>query len=187
MRHVRLVDQGASLSHRRSLVALALMAICGCHNAAAEYDQLQKSRQTAKESLLAQGAQVSVVALPVLGGEAFSVDLSSTKAITDETFELLRQLGGGDKAILEMNLKGTTIKDEQIVQLNDRAVSGAVMKLNLSGTAISDKGLGAITNMPVLQELEVSNTKVTSEGINALLKVRAESPDIQSKKPKIRH
>jgi hypothetical protein len=170
---------------RRLIVAVGLTAICGCGGADAEYENLHKSRTTAQDALTAQGAQISVERTPVVKTQAFVVDLSRVKNISDETFALLKQLQMG-KAVLGINLSGTTISDEQMAKLNDKDVSGLLLRLNLSDTAISDKGLAEIRNMPALMELTLTNTKVTPEGVKAFLKSRAENPEIQAKKTKVK-
>ncbi|MGQ0635943.1 MAG: hypothetical protein ACT4QC_15125 [Planctomycetaceae bacterium] len=71
-------------------------------------------------------------------------------------------------------------------RLNEKEVSSAVTKLSLRNTGISDQGLAALKNMTSLLELDLENTKVTTEGVQAFLEARADNPEIQSKKPRIK-
>ncbi|MGQ0636208.1 MAG: hypothetical protein ACT4QC_16465 [Planctomycetaceae bacterium] len=170
----------------RIVVVVLLVAVCGCGNPEeAGYDALIKSRGSAQDALTSQGAKIATQRMPVVRTEAFMVDLSGVKSITDETFALLKQMQNG-VVVLELNLAGTDIADDQIARLNVKEVSGGLLKLNLSHTKISDKGLAEITNMPALMELDLTDTNVSPEGVIAFRKSRAEDTDVRAKKPKIR-
>ncbi|MGQ0636210.1 MAG: hypothetical protein ACT4QC_16475 [Planctomycetaceae bacterium] len=184
MRVTRNSSQRRSIPVRCLLVAVALWAIYGCDSATSEYENREQSRASAQDALKAQGARISLERIPLVKAQAYVVDLSGVEHVTDETFAMLQQLQTG-KAVLELNLSGTGITDEQIPKLNDKEVSGPLMRLKLRDTMISDKGLGEITGMPALIELDLKNTKVTAEGVKAFQKARAEDPSIQAKKPKI--
>ncbi|MGQ0637239.1 MAG: hypothetical protein ACT4QC_21735 [Planctomycetaceae bacterium] len=177
-------------SVRRLIVFIFVAALCGCDGPDERVVETAREaaavRQSAEDALKAQGARVTSERLPVVGIYASVVDLSGVKDITDETLTQLRQMQTADRPTSKINLSGTNISDEQLAQLSDKYLSGGVTKLDLRNTAISDAGLQAIAGMISLTDLDVTNTKVTAEGIQTFLKARADNPEVQSKKPKVR-
>ncbi|MGQ0637678.1 MAG: hypothetical protein ACT4QC_24130 [Planctomycetaceae bacterium] len=174
----------------RLLVALCLAVLSGCDFSGQKVvegaRQADAIRQSAEEALTARGAKVTLENLAALGMYVSAVDLSGVHDITDETFTLLKQMGPGWRPIMKINLSGTNITDEQMAKLDETELSQGVTKLTLRNTGISDKGLRDLKNMPSLMELDLTNTKVTAEGVQAFLKLRTDNPEIRSKKPKIK-
>jgi hypothetical protein len=165
-------------------VMLGAVAVCGCRSPIVEYETEIKHQASLRDGLKAQGAVLSTKTIPFLG-EAFIVDLRGVK---DFTNEMIKSLKESRMVIIELDLSGTNVTDEQLAGLNDRELTGGVGNLNLSNTVISDDGLAKITNLNVLSELNLTKTKVTSGGIEAFYKARAENSAIAAryKKPKIK-
>ncbi|MGQ0637620.1 MAG: hypothetical protein ACT4QC_23685 [Planctomycetaceae bacterium] len=178
----------------RLIVPVLLVAFSGCSDPGASIVEdgrkNQVIRQSAEDTLTAQGAKISLEQLPYLGGEGIVVDLSGVPNITDETLALLKQVQtgatGAMKWLTRINLNGTNVTDEQIANLNDTELAAMLMQLNLRNTAISDKGLQELTNLRSLNELDLTNTKVTPEGVQAFLKVLANNSDKSRRLPKIK-
>ncbi|MGQ0637244.1 MAG: hypothetical protein ACT4QC_21760 [Planctomycetaceae bacterium] len=172
------------------VMAACLAAPCGCDSSGestvAAARDAGANRQSAEDALKAQGAKVTVENVPAIGMYFSVVDLSGVQGITDETFVLLKQMNTTWMPILKINLSGTNIIDEQMAKLDADELSRGVTHLNLRNTAISDNGLREIRHIPSLIDLDLTNTKVTAEGVQAFLKARADNPEVQSKKPRIR-
>ncbi|MGQ0636477.1 MAG: hypothetical protein ACT4QC_17835 [Planctomycetaceae bacterium] len=168
------------VKRERALYLLFMMAtglaLCGC-GSQGEVQGVIQSRTSARDALKTQGAKFTEKNLPLIG-QTFAVDLSGLTGVTDETFVLLKQTG---MPVIDLNLSHTSVRDEQLAQL-----APGLTRLNLSDTEISDKGLEHLTHMGLLGELDLTNTKVTAEGVNTFLKARADIPEVQAKRPKIK-
>ncbi|MGQ0636284.1 MAG: hypothetical protein ACT4QC_16845 [Planctomycetaceae bacterium] len=169
---------------KRLLGAIGLAALCGCGGVEGDYKTIVETRQNARGTLEAQGAKISSRNLPVIGA-AFVVDLSGSTSISDTTFTSLKEMGKGN-VVAELNLSRTNVSDKHLALLNDKDLSGGLVKLDLSDTEITDKGLEQITMMLFLGELNLTNTKVTADGVRAFLKTRAENAEVKIREPKIK-
>ncbi|MGQ0637016.1 MAG: hypothetical protein ACT4QC_20595 [Planctomycetaceae bacterium] len=177
---------------RLMLATMVLAALTGCDASGQKVVEAERdaaaNRKNAQDALTDQGAKLQFTE----SGNAFGirscvVDLTGVQGITDETIALLGQLPGGvlgPTVVAGIDLSGTSITDEQLGRLSEKLPG--LMKLNLRNTAISDAGLQRIAGLTSLNELDLTNTKVTAGGVEAFLKSRADNPDVKAKKPKIK-
>ena len=94
------------------------------------------------------------------GAEAYAVDLSGAK-ITDKLLSQVTTLG----TIAELNLSGSTLSDSHAETLEKLGLCNNAAKLNFSNTALSDAGLAKLKFIHFLQEMDLTGTKVTPEGV----------------------
>lgn len=157
---------------RGSSAAVVLLLFSGCGpdpNGPGSYQDVVNSLAKAEESLKSQAVKAERKDYPPYGS-AWVVDLSG-KPLTPEIWTALRGLG----YISELNLSGTTFGDADVPTINE--LSGFLINLNASGTALTDQGLAQL-DAPHLRQLDVTNTKVTAEGVSSFQKARKENPKI---------
>ncbi|MEK6259440.1 MAG: hypothetical protein AABP62_12555 [Planctomycetota bacterium] len=128
---------------------------------------VMQAEKGAEEKLTASGAKLERKQYPQ--GGAWAVDLSG-KEINDETLAALKGLDH----VTELNLSGTTVSDAHVRYVNE---VGPLLILNLSKTAVTDAALAQL-EAGNLTQLDVTNTKVTAEGVSQFLKKRAEDSRI---------
>ncbi|MGQ0637727.1 MAG: hypothetical protein ACT4QC_24380 [Planctomycetaceae bacterium] len=141
-----------------------------------------QTRTGAAESLKEQGAKITSKKLPHIG-TVHQIDLSGSKAISDKTFELIRTSG---MIVMELNLSDTNVTDDQLALLSGKELSGGLARLNLSNTEISDKGIEHLAALGFLGDLNLTNSKVTADGVKSFLKAREGNTLIAVKKTKVR-
>lgn len=142
-------------------VLFSNLLIAGCGDGLSEYQRDQLKMQGGQDRLTAQGAKVEMKRYPQ--GDAWVVDLSG-QTLTSETFADLATL----RRVVELDLSGTNFHDDFIPLINDTMVRDFLLKLNLSDTAVTDRGLEGFTNTYLLNNLNVSNTQVTKDGVSSL-------------------
>lgn len=153
-------------------VWILLLACGGCGpdpNGPGSFQAVANAQADAEGTLKTQGASLERKDYPPYGS-AWVVDLSG-KPLTPETWAALK----GVDHVSELNLSGTTFGDADVPKLNE--LSGFLINLNASGTALTDQGLAQL-DAPHLRQLDVSNTKVTAEGVSSFQKARKENPNI---------
>lgn len=165
-----LVNSDFRLLSKCSIVALLLFCGCGPDpNGPGSYQAVMNAQTEVQEHLKSQGVEFEQKQYPPYGS-AWVVDLSG-KPLTPELWTALKGLG----TISELNLSGTTFGDADVPTLNE--LSGFLINLNASGTALTDQGLAQL-DAPHLRQLDVSNTKVTAEGVSSFQKARKQNPKI---------
>ncbi|PQO45897.1 hypothetical protein [Blastopirellula marina] len=143
------------------VILLCNLLIAGCSDGLSEYQRDQLKMQAGQDSLAAIGAKVEMKRFPQ--GDAWAVDLSG-KTISSETFADLATL----RRVVELDLSGTNFNDDFVPLINDTMVRDFLLKLNLSDTAVTDRGLEGLTETYLLNNLNVSNTQVTKNGVTSL-------------------
>ena len=91
------------------------------------------------------------------------VDLSGIRPLPPHLLNL--------KEVTDLNLADSAVSAKSIRELPDNAQSVTI--LNLSGTVVTDAELGVLASMDSLQELDVTRTQVTPDGI---ARFKAERP-----------
>lgn len=157
--------QTATTSFVLGCLLAVMMTLCGCDTGPApgSYEALQQQREDAETTLSEQGAKLEKKAYPV--GEGWVVDLSGQQ-LDDQTFEALQELG----KIAELNLSATNLSDAHAPHLAE--ISDVLLKIDLSDTDVGDAALTAIGKSLFLSEVNVTDTRVTEEGVAELQKTR---------------
>lgn len=160
---------------------LLVLASAGCGSGGPSYYEKQKAIHDSSIDLLKdRGAKFTAKRYPE--GTAWLIDLQGL-TITEEMLEQLKKVG----YITEINLSKSTLTDEHLAAINNRAISGFLLKLDLSKTAITDAGLDHLKDLGLLSTLILTDTKVTADGVARFKKKRAEDQRIAPafKTPKI--
>ena len=92
--------------------------------------------------------------------------------VTDATFDQLGALG----RVAELDLSRSNITDAQMTRLAQ--VAGICFKLDLSQTAITDTGLAALADLPMLMDLNLKGTKVSSAAATQFQATRKTNPKV---------
>jgi hypothetical protein len=165
---------GAAAAARKGVVlSLALLLAAGCtRRDRTDYNEQEQQKQQ-QAAAAAEDAGIKAVRKQYPQGQAWAVNLRG-KQITDATFDRLKQLDH----ITELDLSRTNVGDAQMAQVNE--VGGLLLKLDLGNTAVTDAGLGQLTNLLVLGDLNLAGTKVTAAGVAAFKKSRANDPRIKN-------
>ncbi len=155
------MHRGSSIHLLAFTNLLILVFMSGCGDGMSDYERDQAKIHSSKDNLVAAGAKVEMKRFPQ--GDAWIVDLSG-HTLTDETFEQLAALGH----LVELDISDTNLTDQNMSTINATSIRDYLMKLNISNTDVSDAGLAALTETYLLNELTVSKTQITDEGIKQL-------------------
>ncbi len=111
------------------------------------------------KSTFTDAGLVSLVALPAL----HNLSILNCPGITDQGFSALR----GSKSLTDLRADGTAFGDSAAAAVADLK---NIINLSLKNTQLTDAGLARLTVLTKLGDLQVSDTKVTEEGIAAFQK-----------------
>jgi hypothetical protein len=156
------------------LLVLAVLG-CGPKDGLSDYERAQKKTDSAEETIRNIGGEVSRGRY--YGYEGIAVKLKGAQ-VTDSLFRSLKTLAH----VAELDLSRSSITDDQLARLNEEGVGTLIVKLDLSHTAVTDAGLEKLTDLRVLQNLNVVGTKVTAAGAERFKQQRAADPKNRIKK-----
>ena len=164
-------------------IALCMAPGCSRYSAVSEYEQLQQSKKSFGELVVAAGGKAEEKQFAVAGasGKAWVVNLAGGK-ITDELVEELGKL----TYVAELNLSKSNVTDAQLLKLDELRVCKTVMNLDLGDTAVSDASFANLKNLHCLAKANLKGTKVTKKGIEDFRKAYLAHPNTVAffKKPK---
>jgi hypothetical protein len=166
------------LATSRGPVALFfVLAVLGCgpKDGLSNYERVQQKKDSAEETIRKMGGEVTHGRY--FQWEGIAVKLKGAQ-ITDDTFRCLKTLAH----VAELDLSKSSITDDQLARLNEQDVGTLILKLDLSHTAVTDAGLENLTDLYVLQNLNVVGTKVTAAGAERFKQQRAANPKNRIKK-----
>jgi hypothetical protein len=161
------------------LAVVFLAALSGCKRETISLAEREKMQETDfVSSLQKQGGTVKEKDYPPYG-TGYVVNLSGAR-LTDDTFKDLKGL----KRLADLDLSKSSIRDDQMEQLNE--VANLLVNLNLSDTAVTDAGLAKLTHTYVLFNLNLVGTKATPAGVAHFQKLRLDSPYTKVKKTNVK-
>jgi hypothetical protein len=161
---------------------LFLPFLAGCTvDGQSDYERWKEPQREAAAALRQAGAAVTEVRSSPL--DSWTVEFPRAQ-VTDELLDCLKKL----QRITKLDLSYSTITDAQVARLNEVEIGGLLGHLDLSHTAVTDRGLEKLTNLKLLQNLNLTGTKVTAGGVEGFKKNRGNDPKIlpKFKTPEIR-
>jgi hypothetical protein len=150
---------------------VSLTGCSGCSlggSGVSDYEKMVLDRKSAADALVAKGAKVELKKYPQ--GEANSINLAGA-TIDDEILDLIEAA----TPVSELLLSGSTVSDAHAARINSDKIGSYLLILDLSKTAFSDTGLAELKNLPLLMELNVTGSKVTSAAATNYKKTRSTS------------
>jgi len=136
-----------------------------------EFNRVAPEETAAQSWLHAKGACVTKGGGGRFGLHIVGVDLSNSTMADRDLSELSQQLAGL-RHLRTLELAGTCISDEGMKYLS---VLQSLQYLDLSRTAVTAAGLAQVTEsggLPNVEQLDLSYTKVTHEGVRRLVNPR---------------
>jgi hypothetical protein len=157
-------------------VALSVMTGCGKdESGVGGHERAIEMKAKAASSLEELGGKIVEKHYPQMPDKkAWAINLTG-KQISADTLNQIGRLG----YVTELNLSKTNLSDAEMKLVSN--ISGVCMNLDLSNTEISDTGLAELKNLILLKELNLSGTKCTAAGVDALKKRLAENPNAKFK------
>ena len=151
---------------------LCASALSGCSglfgSGESEYRQLQNQRKGMAEVIQEAGGSAILEAHTLHGFKAhgWMVDLSGAE-MTDDIVETVLEMAR-HKPVLQLNLSGSTVTNEQLAQFDEGKVLQKVVILDLSDTAITDAGLDGLSNHYIIGELNLKGSQATAAAAERL-------------------
>jgi len=131
------------------------------------------------EALKGYGAKLKEV--QYVQGKAYVVNLSGV-AISDDIVKRLKELG----TVTELDMSKSTVTDDQLGAMVANNMFTFLLRFDLSNTGITDAGLEKLDNLLVLNELNLTGSKVTKAAADRWAQKRKSQTHNLSKNPKIK-
>jgi hypothetical protein len=134
---------------------------CSSYSGPSEYEQ----RKTGKEQFISMIADLGGHAEEKqyqqtgVDRKAWVIDLHGA-TINEEVVQALLERVKSEY-IAELNLSGSTLTDDQLVQLDAGQIGISLVRLDLGNTGITDRGLDEVNGMTLMMELKLSGSGVT--------------------------
>ena len=164
------------------LTTAALILTSGCDEQSGPSDEYLEMKDAKKHlsALVAEmGGSSEYKFFNVAGqnGYAWVIDLKASRFTPEQFDKFIEVLTATNDLVAGINLSGSAITDDHLIRYDAAMHGRTLMDLNLSGTAITDKAMEKMDNLNCLNNIDLTDTKVTKPAVDDMLARRRNNPN----------